>query len=717
MRKYLLIVPLVSLFCLPVFSQMHPYDSLRIVSLKKKLASLKNSARVDVLLDLAIEYGDWKAKDYLDTLQFYINEAQKLSNSLGYKKGMAYSALLQANLEMYIKKDLDKASALIRTAAKLADEVKDNKLWSGSWASLAALQSSRKDSASNESLKKAFHYAELAGDSQGIAAASAMQCNYYFLRGNYEGAFPNCQACIEKSPKNPIRNPSQSIGWTTLAYKLMAKMYSDAGEYKMAMDLIKRSSKIVEVTHTSGWGEKEMIGELFCKMGNADSALYFLRQDHTQEEIDGITSLSILVGEAYFLKKDYKQANHLFLTATDKLRKMPLNWWISRGLLGLAKTYVATSNFDEAMKTGKEALLFANNNDARVARKDGYELVSDLFYRSGQYDSAYNYLKRFTLLKDSILNQQFLWKLNNYKSQAEKAKKDAEIGFLNRDNQIKTQKLKQGAFVKNSLIAGLILLLFLGLFILRILIQKRKSELQKQQLENEKKQAALQQKTIELEMQALRAQMNPHFIFNCLSSINKFILKNDTDTASDYLTRFSRLIRFGLINSQLSLIPLNDEIEMLRLYLDMERLRFSDSFDYNIIYENTIEPETIYIPPMLLQPFCENAIWHGLMHKEGHGKLEVIMSVKDGQLQCIITDNGIGRQKAAELKTKSGAKQKSFGLKITTERLALFNEEKIIHSFYNTEDLFDSGGNVAGTKVTLSIKFKEAVQQIVKETV
>jgi sensor histidine kinase YesM len=164
------------------------------------------------------------------------------------------------------------------------------------------------------------------------------------------------------------------------------------------------------------------------------------------------------------------------------------------------------------------------------------------------------------------------------------------------------------------------------------------------------------------------------------------------------------------------MITLSDEIEMLRLYLDMERLRFSDSFDYNIIYENTIEPETIYIPPMLLQPFCENAIWHGLMHKNEQGKLEVMMSLKDNLLQCVITDNGIGREKAAELKTKSGAKQKSYGLKITTERLALFNNEKTVHSFYRTEDVLDSERNVTGTKVTLNIKFKNAVQQSVKES-
>jgi sensor histidine kinase YesM len=119
----------------------------------------------------------------------------------------------------------------------------------------------------------------------------------------------------------------------------------------------------------------------------------------------------------------------------------------------------------------------------------------------------------------------------------------------------------------------------------------------------------------------------------------------------------------------------------------------------------------------LLQPFCENAIWHGLMHKEGQGKLDVMMSMNKGELQCVITDNGIGREKAAVLKTKSGAKQKSLGLKITTERLALFNNEKAVHSFYRAEDVTGEDGNVAGTKVTLNIKFKNSVHQSIKGTV
>src|SRR4029079_5651788 len=195
------------------------------------------------------------------------------------------------------------------------------------------------------------------------------------------------------------------------------------------------------------------------------------------------------------------------------------------------------------------------------------------------------------------------------------------------------------------------------------------NEMKLQQLENEKKHAEFQQQAAELEMQALRAQMNPHFIFNCLSSINRFILKNESKTASNYLTRFSRLMRMVLLNSQKPLIALDDELEMLGIYLEMERLRFKDSFDYSITFLNAIDSDNVFIPPLLLQPFCENAIWHGLMHKEGKGRLEVELSTKEQMLHCIITDNGVGREKAAALKSKTAEKEKSLGLKITTERL------------------------------------------------
>ena len=159
------------------------------------------------------------------------------------------------------------------------------------------------------------------------------------------------------------------------------------------------------------------------------------------------------------------------------------------------------------------------------------------------------------------------------------------------------------------------------------------------------------------------------------------------------------------------MIPLEDELQMLRLYLDMERLRFKDSFNYSIIFTNTIDEGAVFVPPLLLQPFCENAIWHGLMQKDDHGQLNIELSMDNNVLQCTISDDGIGREAAERLKSKSARNQKSMGLQITAQRLALLNQDKGVHTLYEIEDMKDENGNVAGTKVILRIVYKESVEE------
>ena len=211
-------------------------------------------------------------------------------------------------------------------------------------------------------------------------------------------------------------------------------------------------------------------------------------------------------------------------------------------------------------------------------------------------------------------------------------------------------------------------------------------------------------------MQVLRSQMNPHFIFNCLSSINRFILINKTEEAADYLTKFSRLMRMALHNSEKSSITLETELEALRLYLELERLRFKNTFDYSITLVNTIETSTIFIPPLLLQPFAENAIWHGLMHKKDFGHLDISLSIEGRILHCLITDNGIGRQEAALLKSKSAENNKSMGMQKTVARLALLNHQSSENTFFAVEDVMDEHRHVSGTKVVLKIPYRGLVE-------
>jgi LytS/YehU family sensor histidine kinase len=231
--------------------------------------------------------------------------------------------------------------------------------------------------------------------------------------------------------------------------------------------------------------------------------------------------------------------------------------------------------------------------------------------------------------------------------------------------------------------------------------QVRKEE--RLQSEHTRQQAAFQKKVSELEMQALRAQMNPHFIFNCLNSINGYILENQPDEASDYLAKFARLIRLILQNSNAPTVSLENELEALDLYLKMEALRFEGKFTFEIQCDQSIEAKYLEIPPLLIQPYVENAIWHGLLHKKEEGHLSIHLLQEEGLLLCSIEDDGIGRKRSIELKSKTATKKKSMGMKITAQRLELLTQLHGKQAKVEVIDLVDAQGSACGTRVFLKI--------------
>jgi sensor histidine kinase YesM len=166
----------------------------------------------------------------------------------------------------------------------------------------------------------------------------------------------------------------------------------------------------------------------------------------------------------------------------------------------------------------------------------------------------------------------------------------------------------------------------------------------------------------------------------------------------------------ALTHSKKDFISLEDELEMLRLYLDMERLRFKDAFEYSITFKNSIDVGNVFVPPLLLQPFAENAIWHGLMHKEGPGHLKIELRIDKKILTYTITDDGVGRSKAQEIKSRSVERSKSMGLQITSDRLAMLNMDSEQPAFFNIEDIINEGGKPAGTRVILKMNYKDLME-------
>lgn len=211
---------------------------------------------------------------------------------------------------------------------------------------------------------------------------------------------------------------------------------------------------------------------------------------------------------------------------------------------------------------------------------------------------------------------------------------------------------------------------------------------------------------VELELKALRSQMNPHFIFNSLNSIQYFVLNKEPDEAYKYLTKFSQLMRMILQYSRVKFITLKDECQWLRTYLDLEKVRMDNDLEYEIDVHQYLVEDKVLIPSMMVQPYVENAIIHGLFNKEKDRKLKISFKAKDEMLICTIEDNGIGRDHSATLNKKKVNKHKSHGMKVTKDRIQVLSKNASSELNLSIEDLYDDEGNASGTKVTVSLPLK-----------
>ena len=254
---------------------------------------------------------------------------------------------------------------------------------------------------------------------------------------------------------------------------------------------------------------------------------------------------------------------------------------------------------------------------------------------------------------------------------------------------------------------AIVVLVFLGAVFL--FFKLRENRIKKEQA----RQTAINKQIAEIRMMALRSQMNPHFIFNSLNSIQHFITTHEKDEALHYLSKFSKLIRKILENSRQNTVSISNELELLQLYIQLEQLRFSNKFDYHIKVDEKIDVENIEIPPLLIQPYIENAIQHGLINKNSKGDLWLSLERYNGSLICKIEDNGIGREKAQQIEQKKISRHIALGIKVTNERISNLSSlldykiEVVIEDLYKTQEYAEELPEALGTRVTISIPVKE----------
>ncbi|WP_411895692.1 histidine kinase [Winogradskyella sp. A2] len=448
----------------------------------------------------------------------------------------------------------------------------------------------------------------------------------------------------------------------------IAQVYNIKGEQSKAKDYFSNSLNLAEQENkTRAVEEQVKVAEFSSDMEDYEGEIQLRKK-----AIEGILDLekdSVISNESAntLQKQNYKIGNAYYLK-NDLENAIP---------------YLEKS-FEEAEK--KEDL---------VVKKDAARKLSEVNIKAGNTEKGLEYLDTYKNVVDELYDELYAQKEIEI-SQVSRFRKNIlekqnRITSLESDRALSESKYeltqernKRQQLIIYSLVGGLILLLVTGYFMFKYIKQ--------QKLANNL-----------LALKSLRSQMNPHFIFNALNSVNSFIATNDERIANKYLSDFSFLMRAVLENSEEDFIPLEKEIDLIDLYTKLEHFRFQDKFDYSITVDESLNIDEFQIPPMLLQPYIENAVWHGLRYKEEKGHLNIdIKSKSKDELTISITDDGIGRERSKALKTSNQKKQNSKGMNNIKKRVAILNEmykDKVdvtIDDFQDEED--------KGTKVVVILK-------------
>lgn len=410
------------------------------------------------------------------------------------------------------------------------------------------------------------------------------------------------------------------------------------------------------------------------------------------------------LGDLYYKQGQHYQALKFNIRALAIRKTLPHKKSTANSLKNIGSIYLELKKYTDAEKYLNQALLLAKEINSNDLFQDIYGDLAKLSKAQNDFKKAYKYYEISVKMKDSIFSEERTELLAEMQTKYETEKKDQQITLLAQEKEVQQKEAQRQATLKNAFIVGLLLIALLAGLLYYTLRQRLKNQKVLASKNEEIKEVNFKRQLTELEMKALQAQINPHFIFNCMNSINQMILDGDNKNASKYLTKFGKLIRMVLENAESTEVSLKDELTLLEAYIQLESLRFNGEIQHNIDIKGDIDIENTYLPSMVLQPFVENAIWHGLMHRKdiGNGQIRISIEQEGEQLVCEIEDNGVGRQKSFELQQRSVYKTKSLGLKITEERLKLLSKE-LQRQLIHITDLTNQAGEALGTRVTVNI--------------
>jgi tetratricopeptide (TPR) repeat protein len=583
----------------------------------------------------------------VDSLKYFSDKSLELSISLNDLTGISES---HANLGDYywLNGDYGKALDEFEISKRVAEQIPNQRLASDATSGIAIIyQNLGLYAKAIEFQIQLIKIAEKKNDTNGLSRSYSNLGVAYKENGMYIEALIAYRNSIPFSTQiNKVANIAgayANIGETLMLQNKFdsALLYLRKGLHLFDSLKIDRGKIICFNT----------IGDLFLSTGNLDSAFKYRSNAYVMSGLSSLlehkTDALTGMGDISRSRKNYSDAIGYYSQGIQIARERHMNNYLPALYLGMANSLEATQKFEESLQ----------------------------------------YLNHYVNLRDSLFNAESIKQISNLKIGYDVEKKEASIALLEKNAKI--QELNR----------DIIIICGSGVFFFFVLIFRRQRLINKK--EKELLKAGFEKKLLEVSALVLRAQLNPHFIFNSMNSINSYIQKSEIKEASDFLTKFAKLMRMILENSQNTEISFEEDLNLLTLYLEIEKKRSEGMFDFLIEVAEELDVKKIKIPTLLAQPFVENSIWHAFVRDKPGNLVKVVYTLEKGMVVCRVIDNGQGRKNSAH-ELSANLQRRSFGINISKERLKILTNDPD-QSFIDIEDFEDEKGVGNGTQVTIKI--------------
>lgn len=720
-HKYILF-----LSCFLLFLIRSQAQNAKIDSLKKELLihKEKDTIRVNLLYDLAY----YHFQTDMNLTNTYLKESENLSNNLNYIRGKAKVNYLKGMLEN-MKSNYTTSLSYFNRSLKYYKSIKDKDRIASVYMAFGInyYDLARYDEALNyykkatqiyqdlgnkrelitslinignvyselgrydESIsnyKKALKQSEAIKDEDGISYVHSNLGIVYKVQGNYPLAIDNLNKSLNYNKK---ANDSLNL---TLMLNNLGDIYTSMGKYDKALEYLNQSLNYLQKENKRYFIENNIsIGNIYRYKKAYEKALdYYYISLKLSQETNNLKQTSICfnnIGEIYLLLNKPLIARENFIKAKDISQEIDSKHILASSFLGIAESYLNENQPFKALDFAKKSKNIAEKLALLETQKKATQLLSNIYKKTGDYKNALENHEQFKILNDSLFNKENIEKITQleYEYQYKQALDSASIRELKLTNEVKATSQNLSKTQRNylwAIIGVLLVSMTLGTV---IFFQKLRNA--KTKTEN----AMIEQKL-------LRSQMTPHFIFNSLSVLQGMILNKEAEKAVHYLSKFSKLMRITLENSRDKTVSLEDELTAIQNYLELQNLE-NEVYEYTILVDETIDIPKFKIPPMLIQPFVENAIEHAFVNQKEHRKIDIRLTFQENKLICTVSDNGIGVSFKKEHKAQT---KKSLATTITSERLKMLSKDLKMFGSVMVEDRKKYGEQ--GTVVTLQIPHK-----------